>query len=93
MDRKMSTLQVRVDDDVKEQAKKVLADYGVSMSTAVGLLLHRIVEDKTLPFELKIPNAQTQAAIEESRKMMAERKLRFASAGELFADLEKNSAK
>lgn len=93
MVKKMSTLQVRVDDEVKEQAKKVLADYGVSMSVAVGLLLHRIVEDKALPFEIKFPNAQTRAAMEESRQIMAERKLRFATADALFADLEKDGTK
>lgn len=93
MVKKMSTLQVRVDDEVKEQAKKVLADYGVSMSVAVGLLLHRIVEDKALPFEIKVPNAQTRAAMEESRQIMAERKLRFATADALFADLEKDGTK
>jgi len=53
--------------------------------------LRRVVIDQAFPLELKVPNAQTQAAMQESRAMMAERRARFANAEELFADLEKNS--
>ena len=64
---------------------------GMSVSDAVRLFLHRVVIDQAFPLELKVPNAETLAAMEESRAMMAERRVRFASTDELFADLEKNS--
>ncbi|MTV38980.1 type II toxin-antitoxin system RelB/DinJ family antitoxin [Duganella radicis] len=73
MNEKDTKLQVRVNARKKAQAQKVLKSYGLSMSTAVDLLLHRIVEDKALPFEIKIPNAETRVAINESRKTMAQR--------------------
>jgi DNA-damage-inducible protein J len=53
--------------------------------------LRRVVVDQAFPLELKVPNAQTFAAMEESRAMMAKRQARFDSADELLADLEKNS--
>ena len=84
-------LHIRVDDDTKEQATQALAAMGLSMSDAVRLFLRRVVADRTFPLELKVPNAETQAAIEESRMMMAKRKARFADADALLADLEKNS--
>ena len=37
----------------------------------------------------RVPNAETRAAMEESRAMMAARQPRFASAQALFDDLEK----
>jgi len=40
-----------------------------------------------------VPNSETLAAVEESRAMMSKRRARFASADELFADLEKNNGK
>jgi len=49
---------------------------------------------QAFPLELQMPNAETQAAMAESRAMMANRRngeSRFALADELFADLEKNS--
>lgn len=86
-----SMLHIRVDDDTKEQATQALTAMGLSMSDAVRLFLRRVVIDQAFPLELKVPNAETRAAMEESRAMMAARRARFATADELFADLEKNS--
>ena len=86
-----SMLHIRVDDDIKEQATVALTAMGLSMSDAVRLFLRRVVADQGFPLELKVPNAETRAAIEASRAMMADRRARFASADELFDDLEKNS--
>lgn len=88
-----SMLHIRVDDDIKEQATQTLTAMGLSMSDAVRLFLRRVVIEQAFPLELKVPNAETLAAMEESRAMMAARRARFASADELFADLEKNSSK
>ena len=86
-------LHIRVDDDIKEQATQALTVMGLSVSDAVRLFLRRVVIDQAFPLELKVPNAETLAAMEESRAMMAKRRTRFKSADELFADLEKNSSK
>jgi DNA-damage-inducible protein J len=84
-------LHVRVDDETKAQATEALAAMGMSVSDAVRLFLRRVVVDQTFPLELKVPNAETLAAMEESRAMMATRRARFATADALFDDLEKNS--
>ncbi len=65
---------------------------GLSVSDAVRLFLRRVVVDHAFPLELKVSNAETLAAMEESRAMMSKRRARFASADELFADLEKKKA-
>ena len=88
-----SMLHIRVEDDIKEQATQALSAMGLSVSDAVRLFLRRVVIDQAFPLELKVPNAQTRQAMEESRAMMATRRARFASADELFADLEKSSSK
>lgn len=87
-----SMLHIRVDDDIKEQATQALTDMGLSVSDAVRLFLRRVVTDQAFPLELKVPNAQTRAAMEGSRTMMATRRARFATADELFPDLEENSS-
>ncbi len=88
-----SMLHVRVDDATKVQATQTLAVLGMSVSDAVRLFLRRVVVDQAFPLELKVPNAETRAAIEESRSMMAARRARFATAGALFDDLQKSSRK
>jgi len=88
-----SMLHIRVDDDTKEQATQALTAMGLSVSDAVRLFLRRVIVDQAFPLELKVPNTETLAAMEESRAMMSKRRVRFASADELFADLEKNGGK
>lgn len=76
-----SMLHIRVEDDIKEQATQALNAMGLSVADAVRLFLRRVVTEQAFPLELKIPNAETRAAMEESRAMMAARRARFASAG------------
>ena len=87
-----SMLHVRVDDETKARASEALAAMGLSLSDAVRLFLHRVVIEQALPLELKVPNAETRAAIEESRALMKDRRARFATADALFDDLEKRAA-
>lgn len=84
-----SMLHVRVDDEVKAQATEALAAMGMSVSDAVRLFLRRVVIDQAFPLELKVPNAATQVAMEESRLMMKARQARFNTADALFDELEK----
>lgn len=81
-------LHVRVDDDLKARATEALNAIGLSTSDAVRLLLHRIVADQAFPLELKVPNAETRAALDEVRQMEAARRSRFADADEMFAALD-----
>lgn len=83
-------LHVRVDDETKTQASEALAAMGLSVSDAVRILLKRVVSDQAFPLELKVPNAQTRAAMEEARELMRARKIRFDSVDALIDDLEKN---
>jgi DNA-damage-inducible protein J len=82
-------LHVRVDDEIKTQASEALAAMGLSVSDAVRILLKRVVNDQAFPLELKVPNAQTRAAMEEARTMAKARTARFESADALIDDLEK----
>lgn len=84
-----SMLHIRVDDETKTQATEALAAMGLSMSDAVRIFLKRVVNDQAFPLELKVPNAETRAAMEEARAMMQARQARFESADALFDELEK----
>ena len=74
-----SMLHIRVDKDVKEQAAEALAAMGLSVPDAVRLFLRRVVVEQAFPLELKVPNAETRAAMEESRAIMAARRARFCA--------------
>jgi DNA-damage-inducible protein J len=61
-------VHVRVEKRVKAQAAKALAAMGLSVSDAVRVLLTRVATEKALPFEVKVPNATTVAAMQEARR-------------------------
>ncbi len=84
-----SMLHIRIDDETKTQATEALAAMGLSMSDAVRIFLKRVVNDQAFPLELKVPNAETRAAMEEARAMMKARQARFESADTLLDELEK----
>ncbi|MCY4131367.1 MAG: type II toxin-antitoxin system RelB/DinJ family antitoxin [Nitrospira sp.] len=86
-----SMLHVRIDSGLKQKATETLAAMGLSVSDAVRLLFHRIAADQAFPLELKVPNARTRRAMAEVDTMVKMRKTRFASADEMFAELEKAS--
>lgn len=88
-----SMLHIRVDDETKEQATAALSAIGLSVSDAVRLFLRRVVADQAFPLELKVPNAETRAAMAEADEIAHNHRARFATAEDLFADLEKNSSK
>ena len=85
----MTMVHVRVDEDIKIQATQALAAMGLSVSDAVRVFLTRVVADQCLPFELRVPNAQTRAAMAEADQIAATRSARFSNAQDMFDALEK----
>lgn len=61
-------VHVRLDGKVKARAEKALAAMGLSVSDAVRVLLTRVAVEEALPFEVRVPNAKTVAAIKEACK-------------------------
>ncbi|HEO1101131.1 TPA: type II toxin-antitoxin system RelB/DinJ family antitoxin [Streptococcus agalactiae] len=49
----MSTLAVRVDDQLKDDATKLFQSLGLDMSTAVKMFLIQSVKTQSIPFEIK----------------------------------------
>jgi DNA-damage-inducible protein J len=86
-------VHVRVDEETKAQATEALAAMGLSVSDAVRVFLMRVVADKQMPFELKVPNSTTRKAMLEADKIVKTKRARFANANELIDDLEKKRRK
>ncbi len=84
-----SMLHIRVDDKIKHQATETLASFGMSVSDAVRLFLQRVIAEQAFPLELKVPNAQTVAAMEEARQLMAEKSLALSDAKAMNDEIEK----
>ena len=77
-------VHVRIDETIKAQAAATLADMGLSVSDAVRMLLVRVAAERALPFDVRVPNAETAAAL---RALEAGHGVRFESVDSLLADL------
>jgi DNA-damage-inducible protein J len=77
-------VHIRVDVKVKTKASKALAAMGLTVSDAVRLLLTRVAAEKAMPFEVRVPNRETQAAIEAGERGEVSR---ASSVAEMMADL------
>ena len=82
----MTTIQVRTDEKLKQDAMKVLARLGLDLSTAVKMFLVQVNLHKGIPFPIVTDNGFTPAQEEEIVKALRSAKKSkkgFASAKEL----------
>jgi DNA-damage-inducible protein J len=82
-------IHVRVDDEIKTQATETLAMMGLSVSDAVRVFLKRVVVEQAMPFEIRVPNIETRAAMDEADEIVRARCARFANSQKMFDVLEK----
>src|ERR1700679_2797460 len=85
---KTGYITARIEPKLKARAARVLATVGVSTTDAITMFLRQVVLRNGIPFEVRVPNAETKKAIEELENPRARAKLkRLASTNELFADV------
>ena len=78
-------IQARIDPRIKEEARSVLDELGMSMSEAIVVYLKQIILQRGIPFELKLPNKATSQAVQE---LESGKGVTFGSVDELLEDLE-----
>ncbi|MCH7917794.1 MAG: type II toxin-antitoxin system RelB/DinJ family antitoxin [Planctomycetes bacterium] len=63
-----ATVQVRVNQQTKADARAVLTALDMSMSEAICLFLRQVVLQRGIPFDVKIPNELTAKTLAASEK-------------------------
>ena len=86
----MATINVNVDEKIKEQAKETLDYLGTNFTNVINMLLRQIILTESIPFEIKVPklNAETMKAIEDAEKGIGLSK-GYTNLDEMWKDLEK----
>ena len=85
----MDQIQVRIDLKTKKQAKKILEELGLDISTAVKMLFRQIINSGTLPYEIRDADGFTFKKSQELREAIVEAKAgskTFKSSKELIKD-------
>lgn len=67
-----TNVSIRMDADLKRQFEEFCADVGMSMTTAITIFAKKTVRENKIPFPVdrEIPNEETRAAMEETRRMI-----------------------
>ena len=72
-----TTLNVRMDEDLKRRFDSFCAEVGMNASVAVNLFVKTVIREQRIPFEITTaPNQETRAAIEETEKDLKSRNLK-----------------
>lgn len=59
---------MRLEESTFNEAKAILASLGMNVTDAVSIFMSMVVQNKGLPFEVKLPNAETRRVMEEVRR-------------------------
>ena len=87
----MATINIRLDDKLKEEAEVVLSEIGLSMTNAITLYLKAVVRTNSIPFSLEVPNRKTIKAFKEIDKITFSKKTKkYTNTIELKKDLKLN---
>ena len=65
---KTESIRARVEPDLKEDAEAVFEELGLTPTEAITLFYRQVKLHNGLPFELRIPNAQTRKAMRDVLK-------------------------
>ena len=76
---KTATLNMRVDPSVKEEAERVYAQFGMNLTDAVNVFLHKSIMEGGLPFDLRQPRYNAAGRVAATR---------YTSAAQAFADID-----
>jgi len=65
---KNAVINARIESELKVDVESILKNLGLSATQAINMFYQQIKMHNGIPFDVKIPNAETQRVIEESRK-------------------------
>lgn len=81
---KTGYINVRVENNLKGKAERVLRRVGVNTSNAVTMFLRQVVIRQGIPFEVRVPNKESRKAVRELR---AGKGKSYATTDEMFEDI------
>ena len=64
---KTEMIRARVEPDLKHQAEELFTELGLSATEAITLFYRQVTLHRGLPFDVKVPNAETLKALRQAR--------------------------
>ena len=64
---KTAMIRARVEPELKREAEELLSELGMSATEAITLFYRQVTMHRGLPFDVRVPNAETLEALRQSR--------------------------
>lgn len=64
-----TTFSVRIDRDIKKQCEALYGELGINLTTAINVFLRQSLHAGGFPFDVRLPNKETMAAMLEAEKI------------------------
>ena len=84
---KTAFIRARVDDSLKAETESIFTDLGLTMTQAITLFLRQCEINRGLPFEVRLPNKETVAAMKEAEEIAKNPGVAFDSPEAMFKEL------
>lgn len=82
-----TSMSIRLDSEVKEQAQQVFNNLGMDMTTAINIFLRQAIQYQGLPFDVRLDESrklmEVLADLDQNRNMSQS----FVSVSDLMEDL------
>ena len=82
-----TSMSIRLDSEVKEQAQQVFSNLGMDMTTAVNIFLRQAIQYQGLPFDVRLDESrkllEVLTDLDQNRNMSQS----FESVSDLMEDL------
>ncbi len=63
-----TSMNIRMDADVKRQAQMLFSNFGIDMTTAVNIFLRQAIRTQSIPFPITMGRASRSELIEACRR-------------------------
>ena len=83
---KTAYIAARIEPKLKAQAEGVLEKLGVNTTAALTMFYQQVVLQKGMPFDVRLPNAETARALSAMRKPSSRSRMQTASTANEMLD-------
>ena len=83
---KTAMIRARVEPELKSEVEGVFSELGLSATEAITLFYKQVAIHNGLPFQVRIPNAETMAAIKDANDLTD--LIEYSGFDDLIADFE-----
>ena len=78
-------VRARIDENVKKNAEDIFGEIGLTTSQAINIFFKKVISERGIPFELKVPSDRLKHSIKEA---VEQKTVKYNDINEMIKDLK-----